>query len=118
MSKLLKLSQLESRGACQEQRRLFQTKFNQQIELTEELCVEHADEFDWDWAACRLLSVSGFQAYSWDTEPAESVMEDKLARLLNLSQSPRRTEQGAGFVAEYHVAQARAFFKYYWAPTQ
>jgi hypothetical protein len=63
---------LRSKGACEEQVLLFVELGGDDLELTEELCVRHADKFDWFWAACKLLSTIPrnyylkTQADAWD----------------------------------------------------
>jgi hypothetical protein len=49
--------------ACKEQRDLFRDLFGESVEVTEDLCGEHADKFDWDWAASRLLLEDGRARY-------------------------------------------------------
>ena len=45
-----------SKGACASQVDLFKEIFPKGVVITEALCVEHADKFDWIWAALNLLS--------------------------------------------------------------
>ena len=47
--------QLESLDACEDQLNLFQSLFGEEVEVTRELVITHADKFDWDWAAEKLL---------------------------------------------------------------
>lgn len=57
--KLLLSKLLEKRAggrACNSQVNLFRRKFGDAVEVTEELCVSVAGEFDWNWAARALLS--------------------------------------------------------------
>mgnify|MGYP000921024585 CR=1 FL=1 len=55
------LSMLE--GACEPQRALFAELFGQEVELTLELCIEHAAKFNWCWAAQNLLPPKSQAAY-------------------------------------------------------
>lgn len=50
-------------GACEPQRDLFSELFGEEVELTLELCIEHAAEFDWYWAAQNLLSPKSTAEY-------------------------------------------------------
>lgn len=47
--------QLQSLGACGEQRIRFRQLFGEQVTWTMELAEKHAGEFDWTWAAEHLL---------------------------------------------------------------
>lgn len=47
---------LISKGACPEQVKVFKKVFGAAtVRVTEVLCVEHANDFDWNWAARQLL---------------------------------------------------------------
>ena len=54
---------LKSKGACLESIALFVKLGGNKLELTEELCIEHASKFDWCWAARHLLSASAKADY-------------------------------------------------------
>lgn len=51
---------LTARGACSEQLALFARTFPithpNGVEVTRELCAEHAEKFEWSWAASELLT--------------------------------------------------------------
>ena len=57
-------------GACKPQRDLFSELFGEEVELTLELCIEHAAEFDWYWAAQNLLSPKATAEYDNAIAPA------------------------------------------------
>jgi hypothetical protein len=65
-------------SACEEPRDLFVTLFGEQVEVTEDLCVKHADKFDWSWASKHLLtepSVAEYRrvtAQAWDAYKRET----------------------------------------------
>jgi hypothetical protein len=61
MARIITLQQLEN--ACIEQRNLFRILFGESVEVTEELSIYHADEFDWNWAADNLLSPKAQSKY-------------------------------------------------------
>ena len=61
MSRTLTLAQLK--GTCAQQRALFRKLFGTSVEVTEALAVEHADSFDWTWAANKLLSAPARAEY-------------------------------------------------------
>jgi len=46
---------LRRKGACRDQTDKFVALFPKGIEITEALCVQHAQVFNWDWAAENLL---------------------------------------------------------------
>lgn len=55
MAKLAALTLIRF-GACRLQVRYFLEQFGEEVEVTEELCAQYFDEFDWDWASEFLLS--------------------------------------------------------------
>ena len=56
MSRPLTLETLLKRGACADQCQRFADTFGNSVDVTPELCVSVADQFDWAWAVWRLLS--------------------------------------------------------------
>ena len=46
---------LQAKGACEDQVQLFARLFPQGVEPTVELCAEHVSDFDWGWAAAKML---------------------------------------------------------------
>jgi hypothetical protein len=60
---------LRSKGACEEQVLRFIELGGDELELTEELCVRHANKFAWHWAGRRLLK-KGFKYYILAEEDA------------------------------------------------
>ena len=57
------IRQLIRAGACAEQRAKFRALFGTSVEVTEELAIQHAKTFDWDWAAVCLLPEDAREAY-------------------------------------------------------
>ena len=55
---------LKRLGACKAQREKFAELFPRGVVVTEALCVEHAQEFNWDWAANHLLSPEAWAEYN------------------------------------------------------
>ena len=49
------VEKLKALDACVQQVHLFAELFPNGADVTEALCVAHADKFDWDWAAHHLL---------------------------------------------------------------
>jgi hypothetical protein len=54
---------LRAKRACKAQVDLFKALGGDTLELTEALCVKHASEFDWAWAADNLLSAPAWAEY-------------------------------------------------------
>ena len=57
-------SLLRAKGACSEQVELFKSLDGDSLELTEALCLEHAEKFNWGWAAHNLLSRKALDKYN------------------------------------------------------
>ena len=57
------LSQLKSLNACKSQVDKFSELFGESVDVTPELCVSHAQDFDWGWAAKNLLTDSAWAEY-------------------------------------------------------
>jgi hypothetical protein len=54
---------LKRKRACREQVALFEKLFPNGVEVTEAICVAHADKFNFHWAAENLLSASAWAEY-------------------------------------------------------
>ena len=50
-------------GACKSQADTFKTLFPNGVEVTEELCREHAHTFNWGWAVRELLTSEATELY-------------------------------------------------------
>ncbi len=61
---------LRRKGACADQLARFNATFGAEVVVTEALCVEIADKFDWDWAAERLFRPKQRRAYDEATAAA------------------------------------------------
>lgn len=61
---------LRRRGACMQQIYLFIELGGDRLALTEELCIKHANQFAWDWAADNLLTRKARTYYKRIIEPA------------------------------------------------
>ena len=64
------LSQLKSLDACKSQVDKFSELFGESVDVTPELCVSHAQDFDWGWAARNLLTDSALAEYERVTSTA------------------------------------------------
>ena len=64
MPEPIALAMLRAKNACDEQLREFERLFGDTpVTVTEELCVQHASRFNWDWAARNLLTAKQRKAY-------------------------------------------------------
>lgn len=57
------LYQLEVRGACIPQAKKFKELFGESVEVTLDLCLKHAQDFDWNWGAHQFLSPDALKFY-------------------------------------------------------
>ena len=73
------LKQLRRLNACEDQVLLFERFFGTGIEVTEALCLAHAQDFDWNWAAYNLLSPSAREAYGEARALARKAYDEALA---------------------------------------
>ena len=58
------IKQLRRLGACEDQVEKFERLFGPSVIVTEDLCVKHAKDFSWSWAAEKLLSAPAWEAYN------------------------------------------------------
>ena len=101
------VKQLRALGACEDQVDLFQRLLGDSVEVTEALCVGHAQEFGagaWDWAAAHLLSPPARAAYEAARAPAWAEYDAATAPALATYEAARATAW-----ATYKAAVARAF---------
>ena len=67
----LTIKMLKNAGACAPALRRLRDLFGSSVEITEEFCVEHASECDWDWAS-KLLSSEARAEYDRVTDAARA----------------------------------------------
>jgi hypothetical protein len=73
---------LRRMAACKEQVDVFHTIFGTAtVSITETLCVEHANKFNWDWAANNLLPAPLYADYKAKITPLYADYEAKRAPL-------------------------------------
>ena len=78
--KTLSLSDLKTAGACSSQVALFRKLFGTKpVEVTEALCIAHASEFSWGWAAAHFLSAPAWKAYAEAYAPAQKAYNEACA---------------------------------------
>jgi hypothetical protein len=72
---------LERKGACNVQVELFRRLFGaRSVTVTKALCLKHAQEFQWDWAAGHLLAAPALKAYGEATSPARKAYDEATAQ--------------------------------------
>lgn len=79
--------QLQKLQACEGQLKLFRTLFGDEVEVTRELIIEHAEKFDWDWAAESLLSREKYEDYR---EKRKLIYEDYREKIKQIDEDHRR----------------------------
>lgn len=77
-------NELRKAKACAKQVEKFEHLFPDGVVPTVELCKEHADSFDWDWAAQNLLSPKGLAQYEAATAQVRAQYEAATARKIFL----------------------------------
>ena len=115
------LNQLRRLRACPGQLALFKQLFGEAVTVTEELCLQHAHEFDWSWAARHLLPASAFAEYDRALASARVEYNRALAPAdaeYDRATAPARAEWDratASARAERERATASAFARLYLA---
>ena len=98
---------LKRKGACATQAALFKELFPKGVEITEEVCVNVADKFNWSWAAEKLLSEPANAAYERATALAYAAYERATAP------APEAYERATALAyEEYRRATAPAYEEY------
>ena len=67
---LVTTAKLRDLGACRDQVDLFVALFGESVEVTKALCIEHAQKFNWNWAAKNLLPKTARAEYDHATASA------------------------------------------------
>ena len=79
MAKKITARMLQAKSACSDQVEKFKELFPEGIEVTEALCVQHAQVFDWSWSAENLLTPEAWKVYCETTTPAWKVYSETTA---------------------------------------
>ena len=77
--KTVSIRKLKLLGACTQQVELFHQLFGDRCTVSVDLCVAHAAQFDWSWAAQKLLSATACRAYPEAYATACRVCDEALA---------------------------------------
>ena len=97
---------LKARGACESQYNLFVELFPDGVEITEELCVKHAQDFDLDWASQNLLNFSQLGTYCEAVAPHMKAYYEAIAPHRKAYDEALKTHWKT-----YEEANAREFFR-------
>ena len=73
------LRELKLLGACTRQVELFHQLFGDRCTVSVDLCVAHAAQFDWSWAAQKLLSAPAYRAYDEAYATARKAYDEAIA---------------------------------------
>jgi hypothetical protein len=76
---IITVKMLESKKACTSQVNLFVELFGDSVEVTKELCLKHASDFDFEWATQHLLKISARRAYNEAVAPARRAYNEAVA---------------------------------------
>lgn len=117
---MITVEMLKSLGACESELEVFEELFPEGTEVTEELCVRHALDFEWCWCSENLLSPAGFRKYN---EVIEEAREEFYAVVnpsrQNYEINPNEYNRTKYFrilsqeAVKLEIAKARAFAKTY-----
>jgi hypothetical protein len=99
---------LRCKRACTEQVEKFKELFGgDNVVITKELCVKHAQDFDWNWAAKKLLPESLRAEYEAKRAPLLAEYDAKIAPLL-----AEYDAKIAPLLAEYRAKHAPLLAEY------
>ena len=73
------LEMLKAHNACKDQYKLFADLFPGGMEVTEELCAKHAQDFDFEGSARHLLNIPMWKAFDEAIAPARKAYEQAIA---------------------------------------
>ncbi len=68
--KTITLKRLKELGACADELLKFEQLFGAEVAVTEEMCVKHYQDFNFDWAADNLLRYIAWDEYERVCGPA------------------------------------------------
>lgn len=88
-SRKLLVSEILRGDPCYVYSQRLSERFNVEIDVTTELAVSQADDWDWYWAASRLLTAAGYEAFSLAANKAESAQSEELEELRKLARAKR-----------------------------
>lgn len=86
-SRKLLVSEILRGDPCHVYSQRLSERFNVEIDVTVELAVSQADDWDWYWAASRLLTAAGYEKFSQAVVKAENAQSEELEDLRKLSRA-------------------------------
>ena len=98
----LTIKMLKNAGACAPELTRLKGLFGSSVKITEEFCVEHASECNWDWAR-RLLSLEAREEFS----RVQAAAQEEYGRVLAPAREEYSRVQAAAW-AEYSRVTASA----------
>jgi hypothetical protein len=88
-SRKLLVSEILRGDPCYTYSQRLRERFNVEIDVTVELAVSQADDWDWYWAASRLLTTPGYEKFSATVNKAENEQSDALKPYRDLARQAR-----------------------------
>lgn len=108
---------LKTADVCATARSRFEDLFPDGVEVTRELCLQHASAFDWDWAAENLLPKSAWDVYDAAVEPALDVYDAAVKSAWDAYDAADKSARDTYYAAikpawdAYNAAMAVAFWE-------
>ena len=95
-SRKLLVSEIRRGDPCYTYSQRLRERFETEINVTVELAVSQADDWDWCWAASHLLTQAGYEEFLEIVDKAEDAQSDDLKELRELA-SQKREEAHAKY---------------------
>lgn len=86
-SRTLKVSEIRRGEPCYLYSQRLSERFDAEINVTVELAVSQAEDWDWYWAASRLLTAAGYREFQKAVDKANEEQDQELQPLRELSRS-------------------------------
>jgi hypothetical protein len=88
-SRKLLVSEILRGDPCYVYSQRLEQRFNVEIDVTVELAVSQADDWDWYWAATRLLTAAGYEKFSEAVRKMDSEQNSQLKEFNTLARRDR-----------------------------
>lgn len=109
-SRTLKVSEILRGDPCYTYSSRLRERFETEINVTVELAVSQADDWDWYWAASRLLTQAGYEKFTSAVEKSYEAQDEELQFLRDASRSTHNRARD-----EYNRVLADSRGENYWA---
>lgn len=109
-SRKLLVSEILRGDPCYVYSQRLSERFTGEIEVTVELALSQADDWDWYWAASRLLTVAGYEKFSAAMEKGYEAQDEELQFLRDASRSAHNRARD-----EYNRVLETSRGENYWA---